>query len=57
MAGVSVQLGQAALIDPLTVGLGVAATAAVFWGRINPAWLVLAGGLVGLARLGISALP
>ena len=40
-----------------TYGLGVAATAAVFWGRINPAWLVLAGGLAGLARLGISALP
>jgi chromate transporter len=48
MAGVTLQLAQAGLVDALTAGIGLAAAAAVFWGKINPAWLVLGGGLIGL---------
>jgi chromate transporter len=51
MAGVTAQLGQAGLVDPLTVGIALLATVAAFWGRINPAWLVLGGGAIGLVRL------
>jgi chromate transporter len=49
MATVTWQLGRAALVDPVTVGLGLVATVLVFWLRLNSAWLVLGGGLVGVA--------
>jgi chromate transporter len=50
MAGVTVQLGRAALIDPLTVALGVAALLLLWRTRINSAWLIAAGAVVGAAR-------
>jgi chromate transporter len=47
MAGVSVTLGQVALVDGLTLGVAVASAIAVFRFQINTAWLVLAGGAIG----------
>jgi chromate transporter len=47
MAGVAWTLGQAALVDGVTVGLAVAGAIAVFRFKINTAGLVLAGALVG----------
>jgi chromate transporter len=49
MAAVTWQLGRAALVDGVTIALGLLATLAVFMLRVNSAWLVLGGGLVGLA--------
>jgi len=43
------QLGRAALVDWVTVSLALVATMLVFRLRINSAWLVLGGGLIGLA--------
>jgi len=48
MAGVTWQLGVAAVTDWLTALLAVAATVLLFRFKINSAWLVLAGGVVGL---------
>jgi chromate transporter len=48
MATVTWQLGRAALVDWVTVSLGLVATVLVFRLRLNSAWLVLGGGLVGL---------
>lgn len=48
MAGVSWQLGRAAIVDPLTALLAVAAAAALLRYRINSAWLVLGGAAAGL---------
>jgi chromate transporter len=49
MAAVTWQLGRAALVDWVTVGLALTATILVFRLRINSAWLVLGGGVIGLA--------
>lgn len=48
MAGVTWQLGRAALIDLPTILLAVVATVLLFRFKINSAWLVLAGGIIGL---------
>jgi chromate transporter len=50
MAGVSWQLGRAAIVDPLTLALAVGAAVVLARWQVNSAWLVLGGGLVGLAR-------
>ena len=49
MAGVTWQLGRAALIDIPTILLALAAGFLLFRFKLNSAWLVLAGGIVGLA--------
>ena len=49
MAVVTWQLGRAALVDWVTVSLALVATVLVFRLWINSAWLVLGGGLLGLA--------
>lgn len=49
MAGVTYTLGQAAVVDWLTIILAIVSAIAVFRFQINSAWLVLAGGLIGLA--------
>lgn len=49
MAGVTYTLGQAALIDWVTVVLAGLSAIAVFRYKVNSAWLVLAGGAIGLA--------
>ncbi|HRF47473.1 MAG TPA: chromate efflux transporter [Anaerolineales bacterium] len=51
MAAVTIELGFAALIDPLTVALALAAGSLLWRTRLNPTWLLLAGGLAGLIRL------
>ncbi|MPY88910.1 MAG: chromate efflux transporter [Luteitalea sp.] len=47
MAVVSWQLGRAALVDPLTVGLGVAGLVALVRYRVSSAWLIAGGAAVG----------
>jgi chromate transporter len=47
MAVVSWQLGRAALVDPLSVLLAAASAAALLRSRVNSAWLVVAGAIVG----------
>lgn len=49
MAGVTYTLGRAALVNWLTIILAILSAIAVFRFKINSAWLVLAGGAVGLA--------
>lgn len=48
MAAVTVQLGRAALVDGLTVGLALVSAVLLLRFRVNSAWLVLGGALVGL---------
>jgi chromate transporter len=48
MALVTVQLGRAAIVDPWTAAIAAASVALVLWRRASPAWLVPAGGLLGL---------
>ncbi len=50
MAAVTLQLGRASLVDPLTVGLALVSGALVWRTRINTTWLVLLGALAGVAR-------
>lgn len=47
MAVVTYTLGQAALVDGVTVGLAIVAAIAVFRYHVNSAWIVLAGGIAG----------
>src|SRR5581483_10785189 len=49
MAGVTVQLGRASIVDWPSAAIGLAAAVALLRFRINSAWLVLAGGLAGVA--------
>ena len=49
MAGVTYTLGRAALVDGLTVVVAILSAIAVFRFKVNSAWLVLAGGAIGLA--------
>jgi chromate transporter len=48
MGIVTWQLGRAALIDPVTIGLAVVAAFLLLRYRLNSAWLVLGGAIVGL---------
>ncbi|KYC36631.1 chromate transporter [Scytonema hofmannii PCC 7110] len=48
MAVVTYTLGRAALVDLLTIVLAVLSAIVVFRFKVNSAWLVLAGGIVGL---------
>lgn len=49
MAGVTWQLGRSAIVDIPTALLAIGAAVLLVRWRINSAWLVLAGGLIGLA--------
>jgi chromate transporter len=49
MAVVTWQLGRDAIADLPTLGIAVTAAAVLFAARINSAWLILAGGLLGAA--------
>jgi len=49
MAAVTVKLGGAALVDPLTVGLALVSLAVLLRYKVNSAWLVLGGAVLGLA--------
>jgi chromate transporter len=48
MAVVTWELGHAALLDALTVGLAVASALLLIRYRVNSAWLILGGALVGI---------
>jgi chromate transporter len=48
MAYVSWQLGRASMVDWITVGLAIVSAAALFRWRVNSAWLILGGALVGI---------
>lgn len=48
MAGVTLDLGRAALIDAWTVLLALGAAVVLLWRPVNSAWLVLGGALAGL---------
>ncbi len=54
MAGVTLQLGQAALVDPLTWVLALAAFVVLWRFKLNSVWLILAAAVVGLiAHVGL----
>ena len=53
MAGVTVQLGQSALLDPLTWGLALAALVVLLRFKLNSAWLILGGAVAGLVARGL----
>jgi chromate transporter len=48
MAAVSYQLGRAAIVDWLTIGLTIASAILLLRYRLNSAWLVLGGALLGI---------
>ncbi len=48
MAAVTWYLGRAALVDAVTVGVGAVAAVLAFRLRLNSAWLLLGGALVGI---------
>jgi chromate transporter len=49
MAGVTWQLGRTSLVEPIPAIIAVATLAALFVTKINPAWLVLGGGILGFS--------
>jgi chromate transporter len=53
MAWVTVQLGKAALIDVPTVALAIIAAILTFRWKLNTAWIVGAGAIVGLLVKGL----
>jgi chromate transporter len=48
MAVVTWQLAVAALFDWITIGLALLSGAVVWRSKVNSAWLVLAGAVIGL---------
>ncbi len=52
MAVVTWQLGRAALVDAWTVGLALVSAVLLIRYRVNSAWLVLGGGVVGILVAG-----
>jgi chromate transporter len=54
MAGVTLQLGRTAIVDPLTAVLAVATVVVLWRTRLNSAWLIGAGALVGLGHILLS---
>lgn len=51
MAGVSLQLGRTALVDPLTIALTLATLVLLWRTKINSVWFIGAGALVGGAHV------
>jgi chromate transporter len=49
MAAVSYQLGRAAIVDWVTIALAIASAVLLLRFRINSAWLVLGGAILGVA--------
>jgi chromate transporter len=50
MAGVSWQLGRTAIVDPLTAAIAVATLLLLWRTRLNNAWYIGAGALIGLGH-------
>jgi len=53
MAGVTVELAEAAFVDVATVLLALAAALLLIRYKVNSAWLVLAGGIIGIVYQGL----
>jgi chromate transporter len=53
MAAVAWQLGTTSIVDGLTAALGLLATLLLIRFRVNSAWLVLGGALIGLAATAV----
>jgi chromate transporter len=49
MAAVLVQLGRSSLTDPVTILIGLISAILLIRYRVNSTWLILGGGLIGLA--------
>lgn len=49
MLGVTLQIAQSTLIDPLTVALTLIAAILLIRFKVNSTWLILGGGVIGLA--------
>lgn len=50
MAGVTLQLAQVALIDPLTIAIALISAFLLFRFQTNSTWLIVGGALTGLVR-------
>ncbi len=50
MAGVTLQLGQAALIDPLTIGIALVSAILLFRFKVNSTWLIVGSAVIGLLQ-------
>jgi chromate transporter len=48
MGVVTLQLGRAALVDPLTIAIACVSAVLVFAFRLNTAWLIAGAALVGI---------
>jgi len=48
MAGVTWQLGQASILEPISALIAIMALVLLFRTEINPVWLVIGGGVIGL---------
>jgi chromate transporter len=55
MAAVTLTLGRAAIVDPLTAGLALVAAVLLLRYNVNSAWLVLGGGAIGLLSRALGA--
>ncbi|HJR86024.1 MAG TPA: chromate efflux transporter [Acidimicrobiia bacterium] len=55
MAGVTFQLGTDALADPLSVVIGISSAVLLWRTRVNTAWLIAGGGVVGLLAILVSS--
>lgn len=53
MAGVTVELAEAAFVDVATVILALVAALLLIRYKVNSAWIVLAGGIIGIAYKGL----
>lgn len=49
MTAVTLQLAHSALVDPLTIGIALVSAFCLIRFKVNSAWLVLAGAVVGVA--------
>jgi chromate transporter len=54
MAGVTIELAEAAFVDVMTIVLAIVAAVLLIRFRVNSAWLVLAGGVIGIIYKGIA---
>ena len=50
MAAVTIQLGRASFIDPLTIAIAVVTAVLLFYFRVSSTWLVMGGAVVGLLK-------
>lgn len=50
LAGVSYQLARTSIVDPLTIGIAVVTLLLLWQTKLNNAWYIAAGALIGLAH-------